>query len=494
VQAVQDERRVVVIGSGPTGAMAASVLVQRGIPVTLLESGVRPPEGVLVRALGRNLWRRVPPLGQGPFDSPSDPRPEWHVHLGPGGLSCQWTGAVPRFAPDDFTEGERLHERYRWPVTYEELVPWYEAAERVMSVTGPPRDVPGLPAGRFAWTHALPGDWQPLVRTAEARGQGFAALPLADGPPWLLARRGTAFNSFTGLVRPLLRSPLFRLLTGAHALRLEWDGAVRQAAAVVYQSRLDGSQHRLEAAAFVVAAGPLWSTKLLFDSACPDFPRGLGDSRGLLGTHLHDHPKEWWGLDLDRPLSLLAPAAYLTRIPCGESAPLLSTSWTLGVTNVRDRVRSRFGLKGTAVGVQVFGTMIPSDAHFVRPSSTVKDEFGLPGLEICIRFDEAVLSNVVRARGHLMCLLEEAGIRCRLRPVEPQLRPGNAVHYGGTVRMHADPRYGLLNAWNRMHEVPNVAVCDASSFTTGCEKNPTLTAMALAARAADRLAADLKAV
>jgi choline dehydrogenase-like flavoprotein len=64
------------------------------------------------------------------------------------------------------------------------------------------------------------------------------------------------------------------------------------------------------------------------------------------------------------------------------------------------------------------------------------------------------------------------------------------VHYAGSVRMHDDPRYGVLDRWNRMHDVPNVVVCDMSCFTTGPEKNPTPTAMALAIRAADRLADD----
>jgi len=71
------------------------------------------------------------------------------------------------------------------------------------------------------------------------------------------------------------------------------------------------------------------------------------------------------------------------------------------------------------------------------------------------------------------------------------VHPGSSVHYGGSVRMHSDPEFGVLDGWNRVHDVANVAVVDSSSFTTGAEKNPTLTAMALALRAAERLADDL---
>jgi choline dehydrogenase-like flavoprotein len=490
---MEEDRRVIVIGSGPTGAMAAYQLVQCGIPVTMLESGSTFQGGSLLRIMGRNLYRRVPPMEHGRYHiSSGDPKTDWYYNFAPGGLSNQWTGAVPRFAPEDFTEGERVHVRYRWPITYEELVPYYTMVEQRMEITAGFRDVPNLPAGYAAYRLELPPDWQRIGRFAEARGQGLTILPLADGPPWLMVRRGTAFNSFTNIVRPLLRSPHFQLLTGVHALRLEWSGTKKRVEAVLYQRRSDGTQHRLMAEAVIVACGPLHSTKLLFDSACSDFPQGLGNTEGLLGCYLHDHPREWWVFDIDKPLTLLSPSAYLTRKPYDASPPLLAPSWTLGVVSTVDKILSRFSWKGRSIGVQVFGTMVPSEKHYVKPAEAQKDEFGLPLLEIHICYDENVIQNVIQARHHLLSLMEEAGYRTRLRNVLPQLFPGSSVHYGGTIRMHHSRKYGMVDAWNRLYDVPNVVVCDASCFTTGPEKNPTLTAMAIAARAADRLANDLK--
>jgi choline dehydrogenase-like flavoprotein len=473
--------------------MAAHTLVRNGIPVTLLESGVGFQGGLLVRMMGHNLYRRVPPMEHGTRHvSTADPQTDWYFNLAPGGLSNQWTGAVPRFAAEDFTEGARLDERYRWPVTYEALVPYYQRAERLLDITADSRDVPSLPAGYAAFRQRLPADWQRVANVAAAHGQGLTVTPLADGPPWLITRQGTAFNSFTRIVRPLLRSPHFQLLVGAHALRLEWSGAKQAVESVLYHSRIDGGLHRLAARAVVVACGPLHSTKLLFDSACADFPQGLGNTEGILGSYLHDHPREWWGFDVETPISLVAPSGYLTRVPYATSPPLLATSWTLGVATTRDKILSRFGRKGRAVGVQVFGTMIPSERHYARPAGSRKDEFGLPLLDLCIRYDDDVLANIVQARERLLCLMEEAGYRVTRRPVVPQLFPGTSVHYGGTVRMHSTRRYGVLDGWNRLYDVLNVVVCDASCFTTGVEKNPTLTAMAIAARAADRLADDLR--
>jgi choline dehydrogenase-like flavoprotein len=137
--------------------------------------------------------------------------------------------------------------------------------------------------------------------------------------------------------------------------------------------------------------------------------------------------------------------------------------------------------------------MRPQPEHFVRPHQATVDEFGLPRLEIRMCFGTEELNAVASARDHLLGIMADAGYRGTLDPVLPQLAPGSAVHYGGTARMHRSPHFGVLNEWNRPFNVPNVAVVDASCFTTNTEKNPTLTAMALAARAADRLAHDLKA-
>lgn len=490
---MQDERQVVVIGSGPAGAAAARELTQLGIPVTMMEAGSVSPHGLLVRSGGKNIFRRVPPLQEEAGHSVSgDPRTECYVKFAPGGLSNNWTGAVPRFAPDDFSEGDRLHERFRWPITYSDLSPYYEKVERSLIITADPHDVPQLPGGHVSYRNQIPDDWRDVERAARKHGQGFTPYPLADGPPNMLVGRGTAFNSYTNIVRPMRHLPNFRFQTGAHALQLEWSTSKRKVDGVVYFSRRTGRIERLGASAVVVACGPLGSAKLLHNSVSSDFPHGLGNSQGLLGRFLHDHPREWWSFQMDRPRRFLSPAAYLTRLPYGSSAPLLATSWTLGTASTQDRIRSRFGLKGATVGVQVLGTMIPSEACIAKPSTTKKDEFGLPALDVCIRFSDAEVENVVRSRQHLMNLMDDAGCRATLGVIVPTLYPGTAAHYGGTARMHTKPEYGVTDAWNRVHDAPNVLVCDAACFTTATEKNPTLTVMAIAARAATRLAHDLK--
>jgi choline dehydrogenase-like flavoprotein len=492
---MSDDRCVVVIGSGPAGAMAAYELVRRGIPVTMLETGEDIQHGTLVRLAGRNLFRRLPPMTKAEgFVVTGDPETNLEYNYALGGLSNQWTGAVPRFCAEDFTAGEQIHEKYRWPVTYSNLAAYYEIAERAMEITADPSDVPSLPAGYCDYRQQVPKDWQSVRQAALKRGQGFTTMPLADGPPYLLLGRGTSFNSYSKLIARLVGKPGFKLITRAHALKLEWDGQKKKVAAAVYCDRQTMAHHRVRGSAFVVACGPLNSPKLLFSSECNDHPNGMGNGAGLLGKYLHDHPREWWAVDMDTPLTSLSPPAYLTRLPHASSDPLLASSWTLGAFGTVGKIKSRLGQKTTYFGVQVFGTMVPEEKYYVRPSLNEKDEFGFPALEVHISFDEKVLDNMVNAREHLLQLMQDAGHKGAIRQIVPTLVPGTAKHYGGAARMHASPRFGVTDGFNRLHDIPNVLVVDASCFTTGAEKNPTLTVMALAARSAERLAGDLKAM
>jgi choline dehydrogenase-like flavoprotein len=105
---MSDDCRVVVIGSGPAGAMAAFELVRKGIPVTMLETGADIQRGTLVRMAGRNLYRHLPPMTKATgFVVTGDPETNLEYNYALGGLSNQWTGAVPRFCADDFTVGEQ---------------------------------------------------------------------------------------------------------------------------------------------------------------------------------------------------------------------------------------------------------------------------------------------------------------------------------------------------------------------------------------------------
>jgi choline dehydrogenase-like flavoprotein len=155
------------------------------------------------------------------------------------------------------------------------------------------------------------------------------------------------------------------------------------------------------------------------------------------------------------------------------------------------RILARTPVESRAFGVVTFGTMVPCPTNYVRLVPGAKDAFGMPLLEIHLRVDGGTDDASRTARERFLEILDGSGYRPKVRETATKT-PGASVHYGGTVRMHRSARYGMLDGWNRLHAVDNVVVADASSFTTGPEKHPTLTAMALAARACEKLAADLR--
>jgi choline dehydrogenase-like flavoprotein len=479
------EGNVIVIGTGPAGAAAALALHRAGISVTVLEAGAEhSARGLTIRAPGLTLFRSRRVL---PKPAPADGQVEWHHELSAGGLSNHWTCAVPRFAPEDFSEGGEVHEKYCWPISYADLAPYYASIERILRVAGAGEDVAQLPGGEVSHRTLPAPDWRPVVEQACARGQGVTTLPLAYGGAWTLTRSGTPFNSFTRMLEGISASPRFRVVFGARALRLEWSGPQRRVTRVIYRDAASGDERSLGGDAFVVAAGALNSTRLLLESQSSDFPDGLGNTQGLLGRYLHDHPLGKIILQLEKPLSIYPPI-LMTRVPYEPASRLRGVTTVLWSTTPL-RLRRLAALrpdKSAEVGFSLFGMLLPEEHNGVA-----LDKDQAAGLNIRLRFDDGALQTLSRGRERLMEILEAAGYHPSEKRwlVEP---PGHSVHYGGTVRMHASPRYGMLDRWNRLHAAPNVLVVDAAAFTTGPEKNPTLTAMAIASRACQHLAEELR--
>jgi choline dehydrogenase-like flavoprotein len=479
---------VVVIGSGPCGAMATKELVDRGVRVTMLDAGDRAPRGVIVRVADRTIVRWVEPAGlrTDRHRALVDPATEWYSSLSQGGLSNYWTSAVPRFAPEDFTDGARRDVRYQWPISYDDLLPYYEATEQVLAVTTG-NGFNNVPQSNAAYSARLPADWQELCDAATALGHGMNAMPMAKGRPWMFATRGTGFSSYHCIIKPLLRSPNFRLIRSARVRRIHWSAAAGRADGVEFLETTSGEKRTIRADVVFVAAGALDSTQILLRSTSNDFPNGLGNSHDVLGRYLHDHPRQWWPADFSRPLSAMNHPVYISRADYDSSRSLSGTSMTIGLTNARDRLKSMAGGSTKQFGVQVFGTMVPrEDSRISLDPNAEPDDLDAP-LLIAARYEPAVLEDLDAARSRFRAIFDELGVRAEPRGPFHELHPGSSVHWGGSVRMHRSPEFGMVDEWNRLHDVPNVIVCDASSFTTGPEKNPTITAMAISARAARRV-------
>jgi choline dehydrogenase-like flavoprotein len=292
------------------------------------------------------------------------------------------------------------------------------------------------------------------------------------------------------MISRLPQSPDLDVRFDARVTRIERSGPQGRAARVVY---LDGAglEHAVEGAAVVLAAGSLGSTRILLASRSSDFPDGLGNTHGVLGRWLHDHPYAQLTVNLRKQVSV-HPAVYVTRAPYDAEAPLRGVGTVLW-SGATVRVRSWMQLtpdKSTSIGFNFFGTH-PSDERQRVELDGPSAGNGLPALAVRMQFDDATTPALERARDRVLGLFEDAGYAPTVDDWIVHV-PGTSVHSGGTVRMHASSKLGMLDGWSRLHAVPNVLVVDSSAFTTGPEKNPTLTAMAIAARACARLARDLR--
>jgi choline dehydrogenase-like flavoprotein len=490
---VADDRRVIVVGSGPPGAAAAVFLRRAGAEVLVLEAGSeRSALGLTIRVAGFTVFKVRRPLRQRQgVTATADPNAELSEEIAPGGLTNHWSCAVPRFSPEDFVDAQRAGEAYAWPIGYDDIAPWYDQVEPLLHIAGALDTYPQLPAGRVRHARQLGLDWAQTAASATQSGRSLVPMPYAYGAETTATLSGTVFNSFVRLIEPELRSGRLTTRFDARVTRLEWSPRSKRVEAVIVRDMRTGGESRLPCRAVVLAAGAIGSPEILLASSNTDFPDGLGNPHGVLGRYLHDHPLGKLVVDLGAPISV-HPPCYFTRPTVDRAPPLYAAAcmqWSGAEIWARSVLRGRPG-RLPWIGFSVFGTMAPSRDNWVALDSTERCTDGGSKLELHISHPSEAREALEKARDDLLDSLRRAGLnpRTRIWIVEPV---GNARHYGGTCRMHTSPRYGVLDRWNRLHSVPNVAVVDSAAFTTGPEKNPVLTAMALAARAGHRLAEEL---
>lgn len=550
----------IVIGSGISGGWAAKELCDHGLRTLVLERGRDvqhlkdyptallnpwdlPRRGRLPRATvqANPIVKRCyafdeatehffvkdqehPYVQEKPFD--------WIRGYQVGGKSLIWARQTQRWSRFDF-EGPARDGFAEWPITYEELAPWYAHVERFVGISGNRDGLETLPDGEFlpAWEmndverqmqariqQAYPGrhvvqgrcahltEPQP-VHFEQGRGKCQARHLCYRGCPF-----GGYFSSNSATLPWAARTGRLTLRPHAVVESILHDGASGRAKGVRVIDAVTRETTDYFARVIFVNAACLNTNLILLNSKSARFPAGLGNDHGLLGRYLAFH--NYRG-SLQAVMEGFEDSYYAGRRPTQVMMPNFRNvrkqetdfqrgymvffgasrgGWTRGATTPGAGAGFKAAITRPgpwSIFMMMQGETVPRYENHVRLSPDQKDAWGVPQLVTSIAYhdnDERLIRDFL-TQGEAM--LAAAGAT-RIKPEDDRRNPGLDIHEMGGVRMGRDPRTSLLNQWNQLHACPNVFVTDGACMASTGTQNPSLTFMALTARAAGHAVEEMK--
>ncbi|MCK5440079.1 MAG: GMC family oxidoreductase [Gemmatimonadetes bacterium] len=496
---LNDDRVVVVIGSGAGGGTVANELAQKGIDVVCLEAG-----GRLTLADVVNDYRLM------------NERMGWHderrgagvwLCKTVGGTTMRWSGCCPRLLVHEL----RARSTYGamddttlidWPLTLEELEPYYDQAEAKMGVSG----TNGLPP--------LAENSHFKVLKAGARRIGYRDITTShiainsvayDGRPGCqqigFCNAGCAIGAkWSTLYTEVPKAETtghFELRTHAMAIRINHDERGR-VTGVVFRD-VDGVLHEQRARAVCVACNVVETTRLLLLSESSLFPDGLANSSGHLGRNYMRHLAQGVSAIMPGPVNQhrgTAQTGFVRDEHRHDPRRGFAGGYLLELSGQPPFVFARKAGWGAdaqrwmenyshGAGLLLCGEDPPQASNRIGLHPTDKDALGLPipVLEYSLHPNtKAMMQHAVAQGRELYSSLGATDIRDNTDQL------GGGCHNMGVARMSADPSDGVTNRWGQAHDVPNLFVSDGSVFSTSGAPNPTLTIVALAIRQADHIA------
>ena len=547
---------VCIIGSGASGGTAAKVLTDAGLSVVMLEAGpplspetdfkehVWPYElphrgvGVGAKLRGELNDEFMAPNGawtiEGePYTSAPGSTFRWFRSRIVGGRTNHWGRIALRFAPVDFRARSTDGMGDDWPLTYEEIAPYYDKVESYIGVFGTKENIPSAPDGVFL-PPPKPRCTEVFIKKACDK-LNILCVPsrLAILTKSLNGRRAchycaqcgrgcisaSNFSSSQVMIPPALETGRLTLITNAMAREIV-VGKDGRAEEVSYIDKSGRSEQRVRAKAFIVAASACESARLLLNSKSALFPNGLANSSGVVGRYLmdsvgsdagghfpqlekvppHNHDgvggmhlyMPWW--KFDRKNDFLR--GYHIEFGGGRFMPGPG-DWDYFCeehegygTALKQKIRSAYG---TYIGFAGRGEMIPNEHSYCEIHPDVLDQWGIPVLRFHWQWGDNEIKMAKDMQETFRAIVEQAGGTFLSRATPDGAHPygiadgGVIIHELGTVRMGTLPKTSALNKYCQAHDVKNLFVTDAACFVTNPDKNPTLTIMALTWRASEYL-------
>ncbi|WP_262177947.1 GMC family oxidoreductase [Haloarcula laminariae] len=539
-RAPTDRADVCVVGAGPAGALVASRLASDGHDVTVLEAGRRfdfedrqdQMEQSIRPGERGDIWE----MGGERDDYSNNGNRTYPLNVsrvkGVGGSTLHWQGMVMRMHPADFA-GDHDNDDPAWPISYDDLRPYYAEAERALGVAGVAEDNPFAPARDGPYP--MPGFPPSYSDSLFAEACANLGITLHSVPN---ARNSESYDGRGqcvgyGTCQPVCPSGAKYDATvhiedaeaaGATVIdrvpvqRLETDADDRISAAVYVTP--DGTEHRQEAREFVLAAGGVEIPRLLLLSADEDHPDGLANSSGAVGRYFMDHLFAGSGGTLDREtrqnhVGFITSESHQFYDDPGGAIQHAGTGETVvaesddayspikleflnyaGPSPVEialngddwgdpmlDEVRDAYG-NSIAMGGLV--GQPPRWENRVTLDPRVTDDHGNPVPDIRWSWGDRVRRSISRANAIQHAVLDELGADIAWT-ANVDGGSGPAYHHMGTTRMGTDPDESVVNPQLRSHDHSNLSIASSSVFVTAGSMNPTLTIAALALKCAAHL-------
>ncbi len=466
-----------------------------------------------------------------PYVTPDDKPFRWIRGYQLGGRSLIWGRACWRWSDLDFAANLRDGHGVDWPIRYQDLEPWYDHVERFIGVSGERLGLAHLPDGEFlpAWEmtcaeravqrgieRAFPGRHMMVTRVANltrahnGRGRCQARDQCARGCSF-----GAYFSSLSSTLPAARSTGNLTIVTDAIVHGVIYDERRDRAVGVRVIDAKTMATREYAGRLIFLCASTLATAQILLNSKSRRFPTGLANSSGEVGHNVMDHISKAGargivpGHESEYVYGRRPTGTYIPRFRnlgataepklgfvrgYGIQAGAGREGWGRGATlpGLGVELKQRLREPGPwRISLQGYGECLPRHENYVDLDSERTDQWGIPLLRVhCAWSDnERAIREDVKIQSAEM--LEAAGCTS-VETYDNDGPPGFSVHEMGTARMGRDPRTSVLNAHNQAHDVPNLFVTDGSCMASSSCVNPSLTYMALTARAAEYAVSELK--
>jgi choline dehydrogenase-like flavoprotein len=543
---------VVVVGSGAGGGTAVKVLTDRGLNVALLEAGpmLNPAKDFKEHVLpyqvdhrgagshaemyfGRQQWGYFN-APNGYWELPNEPYTvaqgsqfRWFRSRILGGRTNHYGRISLRFSDYDFQPEDGLSDP--WPVTYDEMSPWYDKAEEFIGITGTKEGLRTAPDGKFLppippRVHesliregckklnipCIPSRMAMLTKSVNGRAACHYCGQCGRG-----CQTASAFSSSQAMIFPAMKTGRLTIITGAMARELI-TGGNGKVTAVSYVDKATRSEKQVRCKAVVVAASACESARLLLNSkvanssgqvgknltdstgfsmsgfvpALAGLPRHNAD--GIGGMHLYI---PWWLHD-DKKKDF--PRGYHIELGGGFGLPELGSFAGQCARHegygkaLKTKIREEYGAFVNFAGR---GEMIPNKDTWCEIDPARTDAYGIPVLRFHFAWSQHETNQIRHMQDTFTAIIQSMGgqvLGQRQDPTRAISTGGTIIHEAGTVRMGNDPKTSVLNKYCQSHDVKNLFVCDAAPMVSQPDKNVTLSIVAFSWRASEYLADEMR--